>query len=71
MLIIVSLGLPWDGIVSFIGNGRIGESQGPRTGHIRIVPRLSSLLKDELILAVPTHWVCHSTATEGCKSGKQ
>lgn len=52
MLVIVSLCLPWNGQVSFSRIGRIGESQGLELDiFITVIPRSSSVLKEELILA--------------------
>lgn len=52
MLVIVSLCLPWNGQVFFSRIGRIGESQGLELDiFITVIPRSSSVLKEELILA--------------------
>lgn len=67
-----SLGLPQDGLVSFSRINGIGGDQGPRTRlTYKVIPRLSSVLKETLILAAPIHLPWHSVATKDCKSGKQ
>lgn len=52
-MLIVSLCLPWNGQVSFSRRGGIGESLGLELNiFITVIPRLSSVFTEELILAV-------------------